>query len=201
VRKQDRQIVSFIQRQTEGTMGKALGIKPWRISSQTEEAPPGDIRQRFLQSDFDRRLHHLAMLDRQPGFKPYLTCFDPLMYLVTTNRFRWALYEWARKRGVDQLELKLARDPDAIDIRGRSGLLLAFTAYGIGLGLPALWTLLRLDHATPAIYLQNSAMSLSVVLMASSWFYLAVVARRGFPAAEPIGSYTVDIATRKMLSL
>jgi hypothetical protein len=209
VQKQSGDVMLFLERQIEGWYGKAIGVRPWRdreLRREDTATPADDAKHietwtRFLESDFDRRVHNLAMLDRQPRFRSFMMCFDPVMYLVTTNRLRWVQYVDARDRGINALDLPLVENPDAIDIRGRAGGFLVSLGYLIVLGLPLAWSIWRLEEASTATYVQNIAMSAAVITAVSLWIYLAVVRRWGFPAAEPMGAYTSDFVPRQVMTM
>jgi hypothetical protein len=202
---------NFVQKQSgdimlswERFLGKALGVLPWRDKqAQPEDAAEAAKRtetwKRFLESDFDRRIHNLAMMDSQPAFRPFMTCFDPVLYLITTNRLRWTQYVEARKRGFNAPDIPLGVNPDTVDIRGKAALWLPCFAV-VGLGLPLAWSLWRLEGATTDIYAQNIGMSVVLITAVVVWPYLAVARRWGFPAAEPIGVYTEDFVQRPLLT-
>jgi hypothetical protein len=209
VQKQSADVMPFLERQFEGWYGRAIGLRPRRDREPLREeatTPADDLKRietwtRFLESDFDRRVHNLAMLDRQPGFRSFMMCFDPVMYLVTTNRLRWVQYVDARERGVNALDLPLVENPDAIDIRGVAGGFLVSLAYFVILGLPLAWSIWRLEGASTATYVQNIAMSAAVVTAVTLWIYLAVMRRWGFPVAEPMGAYTSDYVPRQVMTM
>jgi hypothetical protein len=205
LQKQSRVVMLFLERQMEGQLGRWLGARPWRETAGNEPVPASEqaaiVRGwvQYLRSDFERRLHHLAMLDRQPSFRAFMTCFDPFWYLASLNRLRWAQHAWALNRGVDPLDLGLPTDPDAIDIRGFSGLVIPLL-YIVGLGLPLGWSIHRLEHTSAAIVAQNIAMSAAVAVLISLWCYLAVARRWGYPVGESLGAYTVDVINRQVLT-
>jgi hypothetical protein len=130
-----------------------------------------------------------------------MMCFDPVMYLLTTNRLRWVRYVDARDRGANALDLPLVENPDAFDIRGRVGGFWVSLGYLVVLGLPLAWSIWRLEEASTATYIQNIAMSAAVITAVNLWIYLSVARRWGFPAAEPMGAYTSDVMPRQVMTM
>lgn len=188
----------LVTRLFSGLLGKLLGFRAWRRPASTGQEDRieqwSDELQRLVDAEFERRIHNLYWLERQRHYSPYMMCFDPLLYLLSLNRTRWALHDAAVRRGVDPLDLGLPDNPDGVDLRGpwisiaSTTFLVAFLA----------WAALLLPNPTAGALIQHGMLSLLYVVVVVGWFHLAVICRWGFPVAERLGAYTVDVLPNRL---
>lgn len=195
--------ISGAQSLMNGVVGKILGVRGWRPAPATgggqemiELATQEEIDS-ALDLEFERRIHNLYWLGRQKRFSSLLLVFDPLMYAISTNRVRWALYQRAIEKGVYPATLPLVSNPDDPASEFRDGR--AIIVITLFLSLPLIWAFFLIGSRTFTMMTLHILASILFVAFYAIWIWQAVVRRRGFPLKEPIGAYTVDVLPRQLM--
>jgi hypothetical protein len=154
----------------------------------------------FVETDFERRIYNLHSCGHQKHYLPAMMCLDPLMYVMNTNRLRWAQYNVAVRSGLDARTVTPVTNPDAVDM---SPAVFIFI-YALNTALFAAligWSFLLLTNASVWTWLMNAIAAFVVIALPPTWSFFAILQRWGFPVGEPIGAYTVGPLTPNQLSI
>jgi hypothetical protein len=155
---------------------------------------------RWIRTDFDQRFHNLLYLDKSKTFSPAFMCFDPVVYLMMNNRTTFRLFSYLKEHGYEMPRGDAPTDPYLME-RVTPFVLWLGVGFSVFLfGGTSVWSLV-IEHSSLGWTILRAAVS-TVALVAANWWNVAAVrGRRGFPAAEPIGAYTVGRYGVNRLSL
>jgi len=156
-----------------------------------------DKLERWIRSDFEQRMHNLIYLDKEKSFRSAFMCFDPIIYLISSNRTIFRLYSYLKSEGFPIQESNPPQDPykvqHAITFAFRIGIVFTTLLFGGTF----LWSIL-IAHSNFAWTSLSIILSLSVLILPNLWNYLATIRKWGYPSSEPIGAYIVGFVPNKL---
>jgi hypothetical protein len=155
---------------------------------------------RWVRSDFDQRVHNLLYLDRDKHFRPAYLCFDPIIYLMMSNRTIFRLYSYLKSHGYHVHEIDAPQDPYQAEGFMPFGIWFA-VVFSVGIfGGTCVWSIL-IDPSSFGWKVCGALFGLAALVFPNWWNYRAIIGRKGFPSTEPIGAYTIGPYAVNRLSL
>jgi hypothetical protein len=146
----------------------------------------------WFRNDFERRIHNMYYIDREEDYGRSVMSFDPLIYLLATNRVAFRAYSLLRARGVPLSLFAAPMDPDRVER-------MRVPMYWVGEALRYLivggvlvWSFLVSGAQVTYLFVANVIATGLVLGIPSRWNYLALIRKRGFPKWESLGAYTVS---------
>jgi hypothetical protein len=155
----------------------------------------------WLSTEFDRRIHNLYYIDKEKDYNRFVISFDPLIYIISLNRVIYRMYDFLRQKGINVDSYNAPRDPYLIQ-RVAAPVFFAGEAFRVALlGGAIIWSYSITGFQLSFLFITNILAGILTIVVPTWWNYLAIIAKRGFPKAEPLGAYTVGPMAPNRLSV